>query len=147
AAQTRAAVAADGVDLVDEDDAGGVSLSLLEEIAHARCTDADEHLDEVRAGEREEGNAGLAGHRLGEERLARSRRTEQERALRNPPTEALEFLRIAEELDDLLELLFRLIRARDILEGHLGARLERHLGTALSKFHRARAARLELADH
>src|SRR6185436_4233861 len=33
AAQAGAAVAADGVDLVDEDDAGGVLLALLEEVA------------------------------------------------------------------------------------------------------------------
>ena len=49
AAEPRAAVPADGVDLVDEDDAGGVLLALLEEVAHAAGADADEHLDEVRA--------------------------------------------------------------------------------------------------
>ena len=49
AAEARAAVTADGVDLVDEDDAGRVLLALLEEVAHAAGADADEHLDEVRA--------------------------------------------------------------------------------------------------
>ena len=38
-----------GVDLVNEDDAGGIFLGLLEQIAHAAGTDADEHLDELRA--------------------------------------------------------------------------------------------------
>src|SRR6266849_3166790 len=61
AAEARAAVAPDGVDLVDEDDAGGVLLPLHEEIAHARGADADEHLDEVRARDGEEGHARLAG--------------------------------------------------------------------------------------
>ena len=51
AAQARAAMAADGVDLVDEDDAGGVLLGLLEHVAHAAGADADEHLHEVRAGD------------------------------------------------------------------------------------------------
>src|ERR687898_159897 len=46
-AQTGAALAADRVDLVDEDDAGGVLLGLLEQVAHTRGADADEHLDEV----------------------------------------------------------------------------------------------------
>ena len=73
AAEARAAMAADGVDLVDEDDAGGVLLALLEEVADARGADADEHLDEVRAADREEGDVGLAGDGAGEQRLAGSR--------------------------------------------------------------------------
>ena len=54
AAEAGAAMAADGVDFIDEDDAGRVLLALLEQVAHARRADADEHLDEVRAADREE---------------------------------------------------------------------------------------------
>jgi hypothetical protein len=60
AAEAGAAVAADGVDLVHEDDARRRLLRLLEEVAHARGADADEHLDEVGAGDREERHARLA---------------------------------------------------------------------------------------
>ena len=49
AAEPRAAVAPDGVDLVHEDDARAVLLGLLEQVPDARGADADEHLDEVRA--------------------------------------------------------------------------------------------------
>ena len=49
AAETGAAVTADSINLVDEDDTGCVLLGLLEHVAHARGADADEHLDEVRA--------------------------------------------------------------------------------------------------
>jgi hypothetical protein len=49
AAEPRSAVAADGIDLVDEDDAGCVLLRLLEHVAHARGADPHEHLDKVRA--------------------------------------------------------------------------------------------------
>jgi hypothetical protein len=63
AAEAGAAMAADRVDLVHEDDAGRVLLRLLEEVAHARGADADEHLDEVRARDREERHARLAGDR------------------------------------------------------------------------------------
>jgi hypothetical protein len=55
AAHAGAAVPADGVDLVDEDDAGAVLLRLLEQVAHPAGADADEHLDEVRAGDRKNG--------------------------------------------------------------------------------------------
>ena len=73
AAEAGAAVAADGVDLVHEDDARAVLLGLLEEVAHARGADADEHLDEVRARDREERHAGLAGDGAREQRLAGAR--------------------------------------------------------------------------
>ena len=77
AASTEAALVARpryGVDLVDEDDAGRALARLLEEVPHARRADADEHLDEVRAGHGEEGDVALTGRRLREERLAWRRR-------------------------------------------------------------------------
>merc|ERR1719258_242192 len=55
--------AADGVDLVDEDDARRVLLRLAEEVTHARGTHADEHLDELGARGRDEGHARLARDR------------------------------------------------------------------------------------
>ena len=102
AAQAGAAVAADGVDLVHEDDAGRVLLGLLEEVAHAARADADEHLDEVRAGDREERDAGLARDGTSEQRLAGARRPVEQDALRNARAERLELLRVLEELLDLL---------------------------------------------
>jgi hypothetical protein len=75
AAQPSPALTSDGVDLVHEDDAGGVLLGLLEQVAHARGADADEHLDEIRAGDREERDAGLARDRAREQRLAGAGRT------------------------------------------------------------------------
>src|SRR3954464_15469776 len=108
AAHAGAAMAADGVDLVHEDDAGAVLLGLLEEVAHAAGADADEHLDEVRAGDREERHAGLAGDGAGEQRLAGAGRPEEQHALRDARAERLEFLRVLEELLDLVQLLDRL---------------------------------------
>ena len=75
AAHPGTAMAADGVDLVHEDDAGRVLFRLLEEVADAAGADADEHLDEVRAGDREERHPGLAGNGAGEQRLTGSGRS------------------------------------------------------------------------
>src|SRR6185437_3597508 len=69
AAEPGATVAADGVDLVHEDDAWARLLRLLEQVADAGGADADEHLDEVGAGDREERHARLAGAGAREERL------------------------------------------------------------------------------
>ena len=102
AAHAGAAVAADGVDLVHEDDAGGVLLGLLEEVADAAGADADEHLDEVRAGDREEGDPGLAGDGAGKQRLAGAGRPVEQDALGDAGAERLEFLRVLEEFLDLL---------------------------------------------
>ena len=94
AAEPGAAVAADGVDLVDEDDARGVLLALLEQVAHPAGADADEHLDEVGARDGEEGHVGLAGDRTGQERLTGSRRAHEQHALGDLAAELLELLRL-----------------------------------------------------
>ncbi len=132
AAETGAALAADRVDFVDEDDARRGLLRLIEEIANARGADADEHLDEVGTGDREERNARFARNRAREQRLTGARRSEQQHAFRNARAERLIFLRILQELDDLAELFFRFVDARDVGERHLRTVLRHHL--------RARAA-------
>src|SRR5205823_4271983 len=117
AAQAGAALAADRVDLVHEDNAGRVALGLVEEIAHTRGADADEHLDELGAADREEGYARLAGHGAAEERLAGARRPHQEHTARDARAELGELIRVLQELHDFLELLFRLLDAGDVGEG------------------------------
>src|ERR1019366_5354920 len=115
--QAGAALAAHGVDLVHEDDAGRVLLGLVKEVAHPAGADPDEHLDELRAGDAEEGHARLAGHRLGEEGLAGSRRADQEDALGDASPDGGELIRVLEELDDLAELLLGLVDPGDVHEG------------------------------
>src|SRR4051812_31638698 len=144
AAEAGAAVAPDGVDLVHEDDAGRVLLGLLEEVAHAAGPDAHEHLDEVRARDREERHAGLAGHRAGQQRLAGARGPVEQHALRDARAERLELLRVLQELLDLVELLDRLVHAGDVAEGDL-RRVDAHaLGARLAEGHDLRSAALDL---
>ena len=119
AAEAGAAMTADGVDLVDEDDARGVLLALLEQVADARRADADEHLDEVGAADREEWNVGLTGDGPRQQRLPRSRRAHEQDALRNAAAQLLELLRLLQELDDFLQLFLRFVDAGDVLERHL----------------------------
>ena len=73
----RPARATDRVELVDEDDRRRVLARLLEQVAHARGADADDHLDELGGAHREERHARLARDRLGEQRLARARRADR----------------------------------------------------------------------
>ena len=145
AAETRAAVTADRVDFVDEDDARRVLLALLEQIADAAGADADEHLDEVRSADREERHVRFAGDGAREQRLAGAGRAHQQHALRNASAEFLEFLRLLEELDDLDEFFLGLVDAGDVLERHFLLRTRRQLRLALAEAQRLVAAALHLA--
>jgi hypothetical protein len=77
AAQTGPAVAADGIDLVDENQTGSILFALYEEIPDPGSPDPDEHLDEIRAADAEERNLGFAGDSLGQQGLAGARRADQ----------------------------------------------------------------------
>lgn len=69
--------AANGVDFVNEDDAGRLFLGLAEEVAHTAGTNADEHLDKIGAGKREKRHVRFTCHCFGQESLARSRWTDE----------------------------------------------------------------------
>ena len=144
AAEAGAAMAADRVDFVDEDDAGRVLLRLLEHVAHAARADADEHFDEVGARDGEERHVGLAGDGAGEQRLAGAGRADQQHAARNAAAEPLEFLRVAQEFDDLLQILLGLVDAGDILEGDAAMRLGQQLGPRFAEAERLAARALHL---
>ena len=128
-------MAADRVDFVDEDDAGRVLLGLLEHVAHAAGADADEHFDEVGARNGEERHVGFAGDRARDQRLAGAGRADQQHAARNPAAEPLELARVAQEFDDLLQILLGLVDAGDVLEGDAAMRLGQQLGARLAEAH------------
>jgi len=107
---------ADGVDLVDEDNRRRGFASLLEEVADARCTDADEHLHELRAARLKKGHPSLPGGGLGQERLAGARGPHQEYPLRNARAQPHEALRVLQKVDDLPQLRDRLVAAAHVLE-------------------------------
>ena len=96
-----AAGLAQGVQFVDEHDAGGLGLGLLEHVAHAGGADADEHFHEIRSGKAEKRHAGLAGYGLGQKCLTGAGRSDQEHALGNSSAEDLVFFRRLEKIDYL----------------------------------------------
>ena len=141
AAEAGAAMAADRVDLVDEDDAGRVLLRLLEHVAHARGADADEHLDEVGTGDREERHLGFAGDGARQQRLAGAGRADHQHAARDLAAELLELGRVLEEVDDLADFFLRLVDAGDVGEGDVDLVLAQQPRAALAERHGAAAAR------
>ncbi len=147
AAQACAAMASDRVDFVDEDDARSILLALLKQVANAARAHADEHLNEVRTGNREERNIGFTGHSPRQQSLAGSRRADQQYALGNASAQLLELLRLAQEFNNFLQLFFGLIDAGHILERDFLLLHGEQPRPALAERQRLISAGLHLADH
>ncbi len=144
AAHAGTAVSADGVDLVDEHDGGGVLLGLLEQVAHTGGADTDEHLDEVGSGDRVERHARLTRDGAGEQRLAGAGLAVEQDTLGDLGADGLELGRLLQELLDLAELLDRLLAAGHVGEGGLRHVLADQLGLGLGELHHPAAAALHL---
>lgn len=135
AAQACSALTTDGVDLVDEDDAGAVLLGLLEHVANTRSTDTDEHLDEVRTGDGEERDTGFACNSASEQRLTGSGRAVQQHTARNLGAERLVASRVLQEVLDLVQLFDSLVRTGDVGERGFRHVLGELLGLRLTESH------------
>ena len=145
AAEAGAAMPAHRIDLVDEDDAGRVLLSLLEHVAHSARADTDEHLDKIGARYREERYIRLAGNSAGEQGLPGARRSNQQHALRDLSAELLKFLGVLQVFDNFLEFLLGFVDARNVLERDAADLFGEQTRPAFAETHRAAAAALHLA--
>ena len=110
-------MAAHGVDLINEHDAGSALLGLLEEISDAAGAHTHEHLHKVRARDGEELHLGLARDGAGQQGLAGPRGAHQQHALGDLAAQLQELGGILQELDDLLQFIFGFVAAGDICEG------------------------------
>ena len=136
-----AAGAADGIDLVDEDDARSLLLGLFEKVPHTRSAHADEHFDEIGTRNRKERHVGLPCDGLGQQGFTRSRRAYEQRALGNLGAQFLVFVSLLEEVDDLHDLDLRFFQTRYVLERHaLGVVLIEDLRFGFADVHNASAA-------
>ena len=75
AADTVAAMTADCVDFINENNAGRGFLTLLEHVANAARADTDEHFDEIGTADREKRNVRFTGDRAREQSFAGARRS------------------------------------------------------------------------
>ena len=140
AAHADAAAAANSVNLVDEDDGGGVALRFLEQVAHAGRTHTHEHFNEVRARNRVERHASLARHSLGEQGLTGAGRAVQQNALGDLCTQAGELFGFSQELADFFQFGERLVHAGNVAEAHIRLVLGELLRAGLGEAHDGGAA-------
>ncbi len=130
-----AALFADGVDLVDEHDAGGLLIGLPEQVPDLVGSHAHEHLHELRAGDGEEGHFRLPGHGLGQQGLAGARRAHQQDALGHLRADLLVLPWVVEEVHHLHQVLLGLVLSGYVGEFDAGLAGDVDLGTALAELH------------
>ena len=123
---------ADGIDLVDEYDAGSLLLGLLEKVTDLGSTHAHEHLHEFGAGHGEEGHVGFTGHGLGQHSLAGTRRANQQDALGHGSTDLLILTGVMEIIDDLRQILLGLVLTGHVVKANSLGGLHIHLGIGLA---------------
>src|SRR6476620_1825155 len=139
-----AAVAADRVDFVDENDAGRGFFSLLKHVADARGADADEHLHEIRAANGEERHVSFTRDGASQQGLASAWRADHQYALRNAATEFLKFFRVTQELDQFLHFVLGFLHARNVAKGDLVLVTGEHPRLGLAEVQRALASHPDL---
>ena len=91
AAEARAALTADRVDFIDEDDAGRALFRLVEQIPDTGRADADIHLHKIRARNREERHPRLPRDGAGQQGFTGTGRAHQQHPFGDPGAELFEF--------------------------------------------------------
>ena len=115
-AKSRAALASDGVDLVDENDRRSLSFSRREQVANTTGSHTDKHLDKFTTVDAEERHARFTGNRSGQQCLSRSRRSDQQSTLGHTATKFLELGWVLKEFNDLSEVGFDAFESSDVFE-------------------------------
>src|SRR5690242_8174520 len=113
---SAAARAPNRVDFVDEDDRRRDLPRLGKEFAHPPRTDADDHFDKLRGARAEERNLRFARGGTCEQCLTRTRGAREQNAFRSTSAHPSIFLRIFQEVDNLIDLRFHFVDAGDIVE-------------------------------
>ena len=148
AAQTAAALASHGVDLVYENNGRRLLFRLLKQVAHTAGAHAHIHFHKVRAGDGQKRHVRLAGHGLGQQGLAGARRANQQHALGDVGAQLQILVRIPQELHDLLQLLLFLVGAGHLVKGHPILAPSGHLHPRLAEFgHLVLRSRIAAAGH
>mmetsp|Transcript_8656 Transcript_8656/g.31930 ORF Transcript_8656/g.31930 Transcript_8656/m.31930 type:complete len:270 (-) Transcript_8656:890-1699(-) len=136
AAPAAAALAPDGVDLVDEHDARLELTRSREQVAYARGRHALEHLHELRPTRREEGHPSLSGNRLCQVCLSGSWRAVEQHASRQLHAAFDVLLLALQHAHDFVHLVHDVVETCDVAEGHAGLCVLQEAGPRLAQLRR-----------
>ena len=135
AAISAATVTANGIDLVDKDNARGLPLGLLKHIAHPRRAHTDKHLDKVGARNGEKWHFGLARDRLSQQRFTGSRWADHQDTLGDSPTQTLKLGWVAKKFYQFADIFFGLVNPGDVGKGGVDLIAGQQFGFTLAKAH------------
>src|SRR5690625_7408086 len=99
-----AAMATNGVNFVNKDDARCLLFGLIEHIPHSGGAHTDKHLHKVRARDGEKWHVGFPGDGFGQQGFTGTRSTRHQHAARDSAAELLKFTGVAQKLHQLLHL-------------------------------------------
>ena len=131
---------ADGINLVDEYDAGGFFIGLLKQVAHLGRTHAHKQFHKFRSGNGKEGYFGFACHSLRQQGLACAGRAHQQSAFGKPGADGRILVRMLQEVHDFLQSILGFLLAGYILEGDAGLLLGNDFRIGFTKAHGVDAA-------
>lgn len=130
--QSLISLPTDRVKLINENDAGRVLLGLFEHVSYSGGADTDEHLNELRCRDGEEGNACFTCYCLRQKCLTCSWWTNKKGPSWNFGSEIGEFRGCLQEVNDLHELFLGFVDSGDSIEVDTGIRLHLHSGFGLT---------------
>ena len=140
ASHTAVTAAANGIDLINENDTGGIFCCVLKQVADTGCTHTHEHFHKIGTRQGIEWHMGLTCHRFCKKGLTCSGRAYQQSALGELGANLGVFTGIVKEVHDLGQGFLGLILPGHILKGDAGLLLHIHLGIALANPHDSAAA-------
>ena len=117
AAQAGTSLPSYGIDFIDKNNARCILLCLLEEVTNTGSTHTDEHLHEIRTGNRKERYARFTCSGLGNVGFTGTRITHHQHTFRDPRSQLGIFSRIPKEVHNLLKFFLFLLEAGYILKG------------------------------
>ncbi|SMX25909.1 hypothetical protein BOA8489_04054 [Boseongicola aestuarii] len=121
ATQSSPAGSPNAVQLINEDDRGGLAACRLEHLTHPAGTDPHEDLDELRAGRGKKRNVRLTCKRTRQQRLAGARWPHQQHTMRHFGSDTRKSFRIAQEIDQFGDLALGAFLACHVRKGHLAS--------------------------
>ena len=123
----------DGIDFINEDDAGRMFLGLLEHVTYTRGTDTDEHFHKIRTGNGKERHLRLTGNGLCQQCFTGTRGTDHQYAARNLATQALKLARVTQKFDQFTDFFLSLFHTGNIGKSGLDLVFAEHAGLALAE--------------
>ena len=108
--------ATNGINLIDEYDAGRFFFGLAEEVAHPRCTHAHKHLHKVGPRHAKERYVGFACYSLGQQRFACPRRTNKQCAFGYFSAQIGVFFGVFEKIDNFHHLFLGTCKSSHVFE-------------------------------